>query len=135
MTKLVRKLKQMAKKKAHRKAVQKKKVERAEKELKESKAKKEQELECLVDEEMAKLAENQAPSSAQVIHQAVRVVGDLVLDVRPKKSKQLTRKQAKRRERMIAKGEGVRDLLAKKMAAKKRRVKARAQIRNSDLHT
>lgn len=125
----------MSKKKAHRKAVQKRKLERAERELNESKTKKEQELESLVDEEMEKLKEAELHGSGQNTHQAVRVVGDLVLDVRPKKSKQLTRKQAKRKEKMIAKGEGVRDLLAKKLDVKKRRVKARAQIRNSDLQT
>lgn len=133
MTKLIRKLKQMSKKKAHRKAVQKRKLERVEKEHLESKENKDRELECLVDEEMAKLEEGTSKSTGKTVQQAVRVVGDLVLDVRSKKTKQLTRKQAKRKERMITKGEGVKAALAKKLDVKKRCVKARAQVRNSEL--
>lgn len=133
MTKLVRKLKQMSKKKAHRNAVQKRKLERAEREHAESKENKERELEYLVDEEMAKLDEGSVKSTGKTAQQAVRVVGDLVLDVRTKKAKQLTRKQAKRKERMIAKGEGIKAALAKKLDVKKHCVKARAQVRNSDL--
>lgn len=132
MTKLVRKLKQMSKKKAHRKAVQKRKQERAERELRESREQKEEELERQVDEAMAEM-EGGAGSVEKKLQQTVRVVGDLVLDVQRKKTKQLTRKQAKRKERSIAKGEGVNDVLSKKWDVKKRRVKARAQVRNTDL--
>lgn len=133
MTKLVRKLKQMSKKKAHRKAVQKRKLERAEKELIAARERKEQELEEEVDEEMARLEGREKKITSNEIKQAVRVVGDLVLDVQHKKTKRLTRKQAKRKERMITKGESISDSLSKKWDVKKRRVKARAQIRNSDL--
>lgn len=133
MTKLVRKLKQMSKKKAHRKAVQKRKQERAEKELLAARERKEQELEDEVDEEMARLEGRDKRDVNEEVKQAVRVVGDLVLDVQQKKSKRLTRKQAKRKERMIIKGESISDSLSKKWDVKKRRVKARAQVRNSDL--
>lgn len=127
MTKLVRKLKQMGKKRAHRKAVQKRKAERAEQDLQnEQQRKEEQRLEDEVDLEMEK--------QGDALKKTVRVIGDLVLDVQRKKSKRLSRKQAKRKERIIAKGEDISDSLSKKWESKKRRVKARAQIRNLDLH-
>lgn len=128
MTKLVRKLKQMSKKKAHRKAVQKRKLERAEQNIQ---SKSDPRLEREVDEEMNRMESGEG--AEKEVQKAVRVIGDLVLDVNRKKSKRLTRRQAKRKEKIIAKGEDISDSLSKKWEIKKRRVKARAQIRNSDL--
>ncbi|KPA86284.1 hypothetical protein ABB37_00511 [Leptomonas pyrrhocoris] len=148
MTKLVRKLKQMAKKRAHRRTVQKRKVERAQRELERGNEQQSERLEDEVDREMARLngeleGEATRPSKGDIeeatnaaVKRAVRIVGDLVLDAPVKKRKrQLTRKQAKRKEAMISRGEAVNDSLAKKWDHKKRRVKVRAQIRNEDLHT
>ncbi|KAK7201319.1 Alb1 [Novymonas esmeraldas] len=146
MTKLVRKLKEMAKKRAHRKTVQKRKVERVQRELDRRSEQKSQRLEDEVDREMARLngeLEDEANSRAttsgaaadETVKRAVRVIGSLVLDAPARKSKkQLTRKQAKRQERLVERGTAVSDTLAKKWDHKKRRIKVRAQTRNADLH-
>ncbi|CAJ1036602.1 putative Alb1 [Leishmania utingensis] len=152
MTKLVRKLKQMTKKRAHRKTVQKRKVERAQRELERRSEQQSQKLEDEVDREMARLngeieeevnaraaassrdIDNDAARSVMV-KRAMRIVGDLILDTPVKKSKkQLTRKQARRREKMVERGLAVSDSLSNKWDRKKRCVKIRAQIRNEDLH-
>ncbi|GET92804.1 hypothetical protein, conserved [Leishmania tarentolae] len=150
MTKLVRKLKQMAKKRAHRKTVQKRKVERAQRELERRSEQQSQKLEDEVDREMARLnGELEKDASAGVgasgremdvsatdgaVKRAVRMIGNLVLDAPVKKKKQLSRKQAKRKEKMLERGVAVSDCLSKKWDRKKRCVKLRAQIRNEDLH-
>ncbi|EPY39838.1 hypothetical protein AGDE_04090 [Angomonas deanei] len=67
-----------------------------------------------------------------VIH---KKVGDLVLEIPKKKAKRLTRKQQKRKEKMVEKGIAVNALLDKKFDRKKRSIKIRAQIRNSELHS
>ncbi|CBZ30837.1 conserved hypothetical protein [Leishmania mexicana MHOM/GT/2001/U1103] len=151
MTKLVRKLKQMAKKRAHRKTVQKRKVERAQRELERRSEQQSQKLEDEVDREMARLnGELEKDTSAGTaasgpgmdeaatnvaVKRAVRIIGGLVLDASVTKKKQLTRKQAKRKEKMVERGLAVSDSLSKKWDHKKRCVKLRAQIRNEDLHS
>lgn len=150
MTKLVRKLKQMAKKRAHRKTVQKRKLERAQRELEKEQEAAANRLEREVDEEVARLNGNGTDNDEEgsgsqpkggkgnmspAMQKMIRVVGGLVLDAPNKKNKKrLSRKQARRQEKLIDRGEAIADQLAKKWDHKKRRVKVRAQIRNEDLH-
>lgn len=153
MTKLVRKLKQMAKKRAHRKTVQKKKELRHVRATLEAKELERNKLSTEVEKEITRLAQEDAdeggvaPASAQESESdnesestnarkgQVRKIGDLVLDLPNRKSKkQLTRKQRKRKEKMVDRGVVISETLDKKWDLKKRRVKVRAQIRNQDLH-
>lgn len=148
MTKLVRKLKQMAKKRSHRKAVQKRKAERIQRDIERERESDEQRLEKETDKELARVMgtavdDRDEEEEGGVEHQSaantvnkrqVHIVGDLVLDAPVKKRKQLSRKQAKRQERLKARGEAITDMISKKWDHKKRRVKQRAQIRNEDLH-
>ncbi|KEG15204.1 hypothetical protein DQ04_00151230 [Trypanosoma grayi] len=137
MTKLVRKLKQMAKKRAHRKTVQKRKVERVQRELEEKEKGKQEQLELETDLEVQRLthADAAADENAELNKKLVRVVGDLVLEAPKRKSKkQLSRKQVERKEKAQERGLAVAAQLGRKWDLKKRRVKQRAQIRNEDLH-
>ncbi|ORC92184.1 uncharacterized protein TM35_000043980 [Trypanosoma theileri] len=158
MTKLVRKLKQMAKKRAHRKTVQKRKMEREQKKIEENEKRKEEELERETDLEMQRLAGGEdltganeestdntttttttagraTTDDAELNKKIVRMVGGLVLEAPQKKSKkQMSRKQAKRKEKLQERGLDVAARLDRKWDTKKRRVKIRAQVRNEDLH-
>lgn len=142
MTKLVRKLKQMAKKRSHRKAVQKRKADRIQRDLEREKESEQAHLEAETDMEMARLISNDEgahsegssgrPEKAASKHQ-IRVIGGLVLDAPMTKRKQLTRRQAKRKEKAKVRGEAIAEMITKKWEHKKRRVKQRAHIRNEDL--
>ncbi|EAN96593.1 hypothetical protein C3747_71g165 [Trypanosoma cruzi] len=133
MTKLVRKLKQMAKKRAHRKTVLKRKVERAQRDIEESERLKKERLELETDLEMHRL--NYGEEDAEMKKRLVRLVGNLVLEAPQRKSKkQGSRKQMRRKDKQKERGQAVVAQLEKKWNTKKRRVKQRAQIRNEDLH-
>ncbi|RNF23293.1 uncharacterized protein Tco025E_03002 [Trypanosoma conorhini] len=137
MTKLVRKLKQMAKKRAHRKVVLKRKAERAQKDIEESEKLKQERLERETDLEVHRLTqgEEEEEETAAMNKKVVRVVGDLVLEAPQRKAKkQVSRKQVKRKEKLKERGQAVAAQLGKKWDIKKRRVKQRAQVRNEDLH-
>lgn len=144
MTKLVRKLKQMTKQRAHRKQVQKRKAGRIQCDLDKEKETKEKQLERETDKELARMkgedvfeteSDDDEVKAKKLNNRIVRIVGDLVLDAAPRKNKkQLSRKQAKRQEKAKEKGVAISDQIAKKFDRKKRRIKVRAQIRNEDLH-
>ncbi|RNC30067.1 hypothetical protein TcCL_Unassigned07423, partial [Trypanosoma cruzi] len=133
MTKLVRKLKQTAKKRAHRKTVLKRKVERAQRDIEESERLKKERLELETDLEMHRLTHGE--EDAEMKKRLVRLVGNLVLEAPQRKSKkQASRKQMRRKDKQKERGQAVVAQLGKKWDTKKRRVKQRAQIRNEDLH-
>ncbi|KAH9601669.1 Ribosome biogenesis protein Alb1 [Trypanosoma melophagium] len=164
MTKLVRKLKQMAKKRAHRKTVQKRRMEREQKKLEDIEKKKAEQLERETDLEMQRLGYGRdategnvesttttmitttttseegktltkEDNNSEINKKIVRVVGGLVLEAPQRKAKkQISRKQVKRKEKAQERGRDVAARLDKKWDSKKRRVKMRAQIRNLDLH-
>ncbi|KAG8348655.1 hypothetical protein ERJ75_000777200 [Trypanosoma vivax] len=138
MTKLVRKLKQLAKRRAHRKSVQKRKAERAQREIEEEQRQRQEELELETDFEMERLVQGNSSSTTGGIDtgkKASRIVGGLVLETPKRKAKkQLTRRQIKRKEEARERGMAVAAQLGRKWETKKRRVRQRAQIRNEDLH-
>ncbi|RNF12015.1 hypothetical protein TraAM80_00575 [Trypanosoma rangeli] len=136
MTKLVRKLKQMAKKRAHRNTVLKRKAERAQKEIEEGEKLNQERLERETDLEIHRLTTQGEESEAEaaINKKLVRVVGDLVLETPQRKAKkQASRKQVKRKEKLKERGQAVAAQLGKKWNTKKRRVKQRAQARNENL--
>eukprot|EP00758_Cryptobia_borreli_P010261 Tbor_TRINITY_DN5555_c4_g1::TRINITY_DN5555_c4_g1_i1::g.13293::m.13293 len=66
-----------------------------------------------------------------------RYVGGLMVQqpqLSKKKTKNLTRKQQKRKEKGQSKGAAVTEQMKRKWSIKKMRVKIRAQVRNSELH-
>ncbi|CUG88963.1 Hypothetical protein, putative [Bodo saltans] len=149
MTKLRSKLQQLAKKRAHRKTVQKRKVDRAAKDILAKKTAEQIRLEEQTNLEMERLAnpeldagEDPQPSTlADGLIIDKKLVASIVMPGRPsgpalKKGakKQLTRKQLKRKEKGIEKGSGIADQMNKKWNVKKMRVKVRAQVRNENLH-
>lgn len=150
MTKLRRKLKQMAKKRAHTRTVFKRKVERAAREAEEKKARDEEKLAEEVEREMARLNEAAEQSSSGIgatgLSSNAHKVGKDPSSQTPSETKQvgpaiqkgakkqLTRKQAKRKEKLTEKGEAITQQLEKKWGLKKIRVKQRAQVRNENLH-
>lgn len=139
MTKLRRKLQQLAKKRAHKKTVQKRKVVRATKEIAEKKAAEEERLAALVEQDMLRLSDPSAETAGTVplSSSEKQLIGGLVMNSGPaiKKGskKQLTRKQTRRKEKGIEKGEAIAEQLDKKWNHKKIRVKIRAQVRNAEL--
>lgn len=149
MTKLRSKLQQLAKKRAHRKTVQKRKVDRAAKDAVLKKEKEQSRLEEQVALEMERLANpeldaGEDPKPSQFDDGLIidkKLVASLVMPgrgngpaVKKGAKKQLTRKQAKRKEKLIEKGSGIADAMNKKWNVKKLRVKSRAQVRNENLH-
>ncbi|ESL06687.1 hypothetical protein TRSC58_05636 [Trypanosoma rangeli SC58] len=138
MTKLVRKLKQMAKKRAHRKTVLKRKEERAQKDIEEGQKLNQERLELETDLEIHRLTtqgeEAEVEAEAAINKKLVRVVGGLVLETPQRKAKkQVSRKQVKRKEKLKERGQAVAAQLGRKWDTKKRRVKQRAQARNENL--
>jgi hypothetical protein len=148
MTKLRRKLQQLAKKRAHRKTVQKRKVDRAAKDVIAKKTEEQTRLDEQTNLEMERLAnpeldagEDPQPSKFEdglIIDK--KLVASIVMPgrsgpaVKKGAKKQLTRKQLKRKEKLIEKGSGIADKMNKKWNVKKMRVKVRAQVRNENLH-
>ncbi|SCU64339.1 uncharacterized protein TEOVI_000007100 [Trypanosoma equiperdum] len=129
----------MAKKRAHRNTVLKRKAERAQKELEENAKREKERLERETTLEMQRVARGDEASatgeSTGLSNKVMRVVGDLMLELpKQRAKKQVSRKQAKRKEAARERGEAIAAQMGKKWEAKKRRVKQRAQIRNEDLH-
>ena len=132
MTKLRRKLKDMAKKRAHKNTVQKRKLERA---LREQQAKKAAAENGEAPIELDEDDKQQDPVSDQ---KAANMLGGLVTakigaNNNGKKKKPLSRKQLKRKAKLVEKGTAIAGALEKKWAVKKLRVKQRAQVRNENL--
>lgn len=148
MTKLRRKLQQLAKKRAHKKTVQKRKSDRAAKELVAKKEADAKRLEELVERDMLRLSNSGNPTREQDYDEVAangtnftnsqrQLVGGLVMNslaVKSGKKKQLTRKQMRRKEKNVEKGEAIAEQMEKKWISKKIRVKVRAQTRNAELH-
>ncbi|CCW69469.1 unnamed protein product [Phytomonas sp. Hart1] len=157
MTKLVKKLKQMAKKRSHRKTVQKRKFERSQRQAEDAKRKPNDPFEMEGDLDMDRITQPHAALSMDQNGSASgaidfqnpqgpiptsdspslgpKLLGGIVVEAPVRKrTKQLTRKQIKRKAKMVAHGEAVQHALEKKWSHKKMRVKLRAQIRNQDLH-
>ena len=146
MTKLRRKLKQMAKKRAHTRTVFKRKVERAAREAEEKKIRDEERLAEEVEKEMTRMSEAAEQSSSGIGATGLSSNAHKAGTAAPEKTpgsgpaihkgakKQLTRKQAKRKEKLTEKGTAITEQLEKKWGLKKIRVKQRAQVRNENLH-
>lgn len=144
MTKLRRKLQQLAKKRAHKKTVEKRKYDRASKELEEKKAKEAAKLEELAERDMLKMSDpnwedvSSDEEAATMDTKTKQLIGGLVMNSGPRlakgKKKQLTRKQLRRKEKTVEKGQAIADQISKKWGVKKLRVKQRAQVRNENLH-
>ena len=143
MTKLRKKLKVMARKKAHRVSVHKRKVDRLERESEERGLAEEQRRKSQEDRDVWLLTadplENQGatPNSSNTVmsdRKAANLLGGLIVQKLQKKSKKkLSRKQLKRKEKIVDRGEAIAGALDKKWSLKKIRVKARAQTRNEGL--
>ncbi|CCW62128.1 unnamed protein product [Phytomonas sp. EM1] len=157
MTKLVKKLKQMEKKRSHRKTVQKRKIERVQRQVENEKREQDTQFEREVDVEIDRVNQQHAsfhnsqseggngsigaqnPKGSLGVSESrlatKQLIGGIVVEAPARKNKkQLTRKQMKRKSKMMEHGEAVQDALSKKWIHKRMRVKLRAQIRNQDLH-
>lgn len=117
--------------------MQKRKVARAQREIELEKERQTANLENAFNDEISRLNEgdsNEAMATAE--KRMIHVIGDLVLDAKKEtKKKQLSRKQMKRKSKLVERGEAITDTLERKFDQKKRRVKIRAQVRNSNLHS
>jgi hypothetical protein len=103
VTKLKRQLKNLSKKRAHRKNVERRREERA------------------------KMDRAEKKESDQVRE---LIVENANLQPNPRKAKPLTRKQQRRKQKGIERGEAFQQVLAKKLAVKKSKIKVRATTRN-----
>jgi hypothetical protein len=134
MTKLRRKIKDMAKKRAHKNTVQKRKLERA---LKGQEAKKLAAAENAQQGKEEDIVDDEADVPEVSERKAANMLGGLVtskIGGGPNgKKKQLTRKQLKRKAKVVERGEAISGALDKKWAIKKLRVKQRAQVRNENV--
>lgn len=143
-TKLQRKIKQLAKKRARKKNVSRRKIERSAKEAEKKRLLDEDRLDDAVDAEVQRLETGAADDNAYpeevsttaAKKTAAKLIGGIMVStVARKQSKQVSRKQRLRKEKNIEKGTAVAEMLTKKWNTKKIRVKSRAQVRNEDLHT
>lgn len=126
MTKLRKAIKLASKRRAHRKNVSKRKMDRLEKNIAEETRK--------TLEEEGSLPIGEAVVAEFPIDQHARnEIGDLIVTETGKHSKrQLSRKQMKRKAKNVEKGIANSDLLHKKWVEKKHNVRARAKIRGEE---
>ena len=132
MTKLKKAVKLAAKRRRHKKNVEKRKEQRLEKALREAQEKEAARLEAAVDHDLAEADGDDAAAAAA----ASKLAGFEVTaaaKMGKKKVKQLTRKQQKRLAKKKVKGEADRAVYSKKFVVKARRVYQRAVVRNTDL--
>lgn len=138
MSKLRKQIKVMARRRTHREQVQKRKIERAQREKERALEDRDDaaEIEREVDELLRAEAAGESLQGNEAAHSTKIMIGGLLVQkaqAGKKPAKKLTRKQARRKEQNVERGKATADSLARKWEDKKKRVKARAQVRNSEL--